>query len=53
MGESAELTLLLLQLLLGSLHVALTLPTGSGESYDAASRLMQVSADALIKLGEG
>ncbi|ORY55962.1 hypothetical protein BCR35DRAFT_309938 [Leucosporidium creatinivorum] len=28
-------------LLLGSLHVALTMPTGSGESYDAASRLMQ------------
>ncbi|KAM0790485.1 hypothetical protein ACM66B_003360 [Microbotryomycetes sp. NB124-2] len=26
---------------IGSLHVALTMPTGSGESYDAASRLMQ------------
>ncbi|KAK4047435.1 hypothetical protein OIO90_006180 [Microbotryomycetes sp. JL221] len=25
---------------IGSLHVALTMPTGSGESYDAASRLM-------------
>ncbi|GAA5904317.1 hypothetical protein JCM8208_006834 [Rhodotorula glutinis] len=30
-----------LDLNLGNLHVAITLPTGAGESYDASTRLMQ------------